>query len=243
LLEQAGQLGLEAIFGTRIQALRSFVDPLEQEIDKGTRGRLWIMASSVKGLVQVVDRFDGMSIMTRALHNRCDVRLLCTDPRRGDERAAQEDRPLGAIHEEIRLSLVNLRLVGLKQEHVKYHRHSSTPTVFGICLADQMILNPYPYGSEAFKNFTIVVRRTDNEELGIFEHYLKKHFERSWREGQLLDDVEWDRYRLQDRFDETDRGGSLYSGDSSGSAQHRPDQGGATWVTATGTVERQGLEP
>jgi hypothetical protein len=195
LVHQALQLGLEGIYPNRAQALDAFVDPLEQEIRSGENGRLWIVGSSMKGLVQVVGmKFDGVSILSRALAVGCDVRMLCTNPTLADARAVQEGRQYGAIYQEILLNLVDLKLAGIKRENVRYYQ--GAPTVFGVCTSDRMLLNPYPYGSEAFRNFSIIVRKTPNSEIGIFDRYREKHFEQSWRDGKEIAAEEWDRYEL-----------------------------------------------
>ena len=38
------------------------------------------------------------------------------------------------------------------------------PTVFMLFTPDRMLLNPYTYGAEAFKTFTLEVARTENSE-------------------------------------------------------------------------------
>ncbi|MGH3939156.1 MAG: helix-turn-helix domain-containing protein [Pseudonocardiaceae bacterium] len=192
LLRQMRQTGLEGVYRTRGDALTSFVGPLEQEIQSGAGGRLWIVCSSMKGFsVQVIGRFDGVTMIRRALNAGCNVRLLFTHPTQADTRAEQEKRQFGAIYEEIFLNLANLKEAGLKRENVRFCKNA--PTVFGICTSDRMLLNPYPYGSEAYLNFSLIVKRTSSAD-GIFESYLDKHFEKSWKNGEEIVQEEWNRY-------------------------------------------------
>ncbi|MGQ0774643.1 MAG: helix-turn-helix domain-containing protein [Pseudonocardiales bacterium] len=192
LLRQMRQTGLEGVYLTRGDALASFVRPLEQEIQSGTCGRLWIVGSSMKGFsVQVIGRFDGATMIHRALNAGCDVRLIFTHPTEADTRAEQEKRQFGAIYDEISLNLANLKEAGLKRQNVRFCK--GAPTVFGICTSDRMLLNPYPYGSEAYLNFSLIVKRTPSAD-GIFERYMDKHFEKSWVNGEEIVQDEWDRY-------------------------------------------------
>lgn len=192
LLRQIRQTGLEGVYPTRGAALTSFVKPLEQEIQSGVCGRLWIVGSSMKGFsVQVIGRFDGATMIRRALNAGCDVRLIFTHPTQADTRAEQEKRQFGAIYDEISLNLANLKEAGLKRQNVRFCK--GAPTVFGICTSDRMLLNPYPYGSEAYLNFSLIVKRIPSAD-GIFERYLEKHFEKSWVNGEEIVQEEWDRY-------------------------------------------------
>jgi hypothetical protein len=190
LLRQAIQLGLEGIYPTRLVALDAFVEPLEREIRNGTGGRIWIFASSGKGLVQMpVGRFNGISIISRAQAAGCDLRILFTHPELADRRASQERRPYGAILKEVRLSLGDLLLAEVDRRNVKYC--SGAPTVFGICTSDLMLLNSYPFGVEAYGSYTIIVRRTPNVNSGIFHTYEREHFEKAWDAGAWITEDEW----------------------------------------------------
>jgi hypothetical protein len=192
LLRQIRDIGLEGIYPTRGDALTNFVMPLEQEIEKGPTGRLWIVGSSMKGFsVQVIGQFDGVTMIRRALNAGCDVRLIFTHPTQADTRAEQEKRQFGAIYEEIFLNLANLKEAGLKRENVRFCK--GAPTVFSICTTNRMLLNPYPYGNEAFLNFSMIVRKTFSPD-GIFDRYFEKHFEKSWTNGVEIVQEEWNRY-------------------------------------------------
>jgi hypothetical protein len=190
LLPQAIQLGVEGLYATRAEALQSFAEPLEREIKKGQLGRVWIVGSSMKGFVQVaIGQFDGGTVIDRVVHAGCDLRLVCTHPTSADVRAEQEGRQFGAIYQEIRLNLAHLKRNGVRRENVRYYK--GAPTVFAICTSDRMLLNPYPYGSEAFRNFTMIVHKMPNPDTGIFHQYLQKHFEQPWRVAEEINPIEW----------------------------------------------------
>jgi hypothetical protein len=64
----------------------------------------------------------------------------------------------------------------------------ATPTVFAIATRDQMLLNPYPYGQEAYRSFTLTVRRSQIKrgdhpsiERDIYEQYKRRHFDWPWQ--------------------------------------------------------------
>lgn len=189
LIRQANGIGLVGIYPNRGEALGSFVAPLEREIRIG--GRLWIVGSSLKGFcTQTIGRIDGIKAVSRALRAGCDVRILCTHPTGADARAEQEGRKFGAIYLEISVSLANLKEAGLKRQNVRFSK--SAPTVFGVCTSDHMLLNPYPYGNEAFLNFSMIVRKTFRD--GIFARYLQDHFERSWASGEEVSEYKWNQH-------------------------------------------------
>jgi membrane protein implicated in regulation of membrane protease activity len=165
------------------------LDPADEPVDKDTP-RLWIAASSMKGLLESASKhFDGLGIMTWAASlardGLLDLRIIMTHPSLARLRAGQEARGSNAIPEEI-LEAVNL----LKSQKVppRFLRMvRATPTVFAIATRDQMLLNPYPYSQEAFRSFTLTVRRShtrrdiESIDRDIFEQYERRHFNRPWR--------------------------------------------------------------
>jgi len=188
-VRQVNELGLVGIYPNRGEALGHFVTPLEREIRSG--GRLWIVGSSLKGFcTQTIGRIDAVKAVSQALAASCDVRVLCTHPTQADARAEQEGRKFGAIYLEISVSLANLKEAGLRRQNVRFSK--GAPTVFGICTSDHMLLNPYPYGNEAFLNFSMIVKKTFKD--GIFNRYLQDHFEKSWISGEEVSEDEWNQH-------------------------------------------------
>jgi AraC-like DNA-binding protein len=190
LLQQMGHVGLEGIYATREEALTQFIGYVQYEIRPG--GRLWIVGSSMKGLLQIPDRLHGADSIGAAVKKGCDVKILCTHPSRVDERAEQEGRAYGSINGELGINISDLRYSGLTSENLRWCR--AAPTVFGICTSDRMLLNPYPYGLEAFRSLSMIFRRSPGSDERIFEHYEEAHFKKAWERGVTLDLDEWRRY-------------------------------------------------
>jgi hypothetical protein len=168
-------------------------DDIENDDDETDRPRLWIAASSMKGLLESAgEKFDGLGTFTWAAQlaasGALDLRILMTHPSVAQLRAGQEDRGDKAIPEEI---LEAVRLI--KRERVPRKRVrmlKATPTVFAIATRDRMLLNPYPYSQEAYRSFTLTVRRSPfaeetrdhrSIERDIFEQYKHRHFDRPWK--------------------------------------------------------------
>jgi len=89
-----------------------------------------------------------------------------------------------AIPEEIEDAVNHLKREKVPPEYVKMV--VATPTVFAIATRDQMLLNPYPYSQEAYRSFTLTVRRSHTKrdiksiDRDIFEQYERRHFDRPW---------------------------------------------------------------
>lgn len=175
-------LGLESIHPTRGAALETFVQYLEAEIERGQKGepaRIWIVSSSLRGfIVQSGAHFNGRAMLGRIAKSSCDFRVLMTHPQMADHRAKQEDRDAGDIPDEIAKCTAMLKNTGIKEEQIKFY--PGTPTVFAIAAGERMLLNPYPYETEAQGCFSLIVQKTRNPK-DIYHQYLEYHFERPWR--------------------------------------------------------------
>jgi hypothetical protein len=55
-----------------------------------------------------------------------------------------------------------------------------------------MILNPYPYQTEAFRCFTLIVRKTEVNARDIFNQYLRFHFEEPWQHAAEVPPEMWE---------------------------------------------------
>jgi hypothetical protein len=159
------------------------------------RPRLWIAASSMKGLLEAAGKeFDGLGIFNWAANlaasRKLDLRIMMTHPDFAMLRAGQEDRGENAIPEEIREAVNHLRRENVPPELVKMV--AATPTVFAIATRDQMLLNPYPYSQEAYRSFTLTVRRSKTKrevesiDRDIFEQYERRHFLLPWESDRAL---------------------------------------------------------
>lgn len=197
LIASASKLGLENVYLTRTGALAAFSWFLAAEAARAERregGRVWIISSSIKGFLEAaVENFDGLQTMERLAKNGCDIRVIMTDPAVADFRAAQEGREPGEIPKEIEMNLALLKRIGVEREAIRFYR--GTPTVFAIATQDRMLLNPYPYQSEAFRCFSMVVHKTLNASADIYHQYLRFHFEEPWLRASPIGLDQWNRLK------------------------------------------------
>lgn len=162
--------------------------------------RLWIAASSMKGLLEAASKeFDGMGIFSWAAslarEGKIDLKILMTHPEYAEARAEQETRNENSITEEIREALRHLKAWKVPLRCIRMAQ--ATPTVFAIATRERMLLNPYPYGQEAYRSFTLTVRRAREDQSNhpdihrdIFEQYQYRHFELPWDGAITLDDYD-----------------------------------------------------
>lgn len=213
LFSSCRALGLENVYLTRSDALRDFSEYIKSELAKAElakdadgaddtdHGRLWFVSSSMKGFIEAAAaEFDGRMLLEQAAKladsNRLDLKILMTHPEHGNDRAAQEGRGEGDIPNEIYANLAILKVMGFRREAVRFVRR--TPTVFAIATTEVMLLNPYPYGTEAFRSFCMTVRKTPSIDANrarsrnIYEQYEHFHFEAPWAHGQEIDPQGWD---------------------------------------------------
>jgi hypothetical protein len=164
----------------------------DAENDEST-ARLWFVGTSLKGVLEAsTGKFDGAGILSwaafLAARGLLDLRVLLTHPKYARIRARQEHRAQSAIPEEISEALEFLHKHGVSAECIRMTQAS--PTVFAIATQEMMLLNPYPYGAEAHRSFSLIVKRVtrapnDHQSLhrDIFEQYQHRHFETPWRDG------------------------------------------------------------
>jgi hypothetical protein len=192
LFSAASKLGLENVHLTRGIALSTFAWFLDAEVSKAEKGRVWIVSSSLKGFLEIAtEHFDGRRMMERIVRSGCDFRIMMTDPRIANLRAKQERRADGEIPKEVEMNVAYLKRIGVKRESVKYY--SGTPTVFAIATTDRILLNPYPYRTEAFRCFSIIVHKTLNPDGDIYHQYINYHFEEPWQITIEISTAHWEK--------------------------------------------------
>lgn len=195
LFISSSKLGLQNIYLTRTEALKDFVVFLNQEIHKADIGdiaRVWIVSSSIKGFLQVAaENFDGRALIEKIANANCDLRIMMTDPEVVELRSNQEGRGQGEIRSEVIMNLAYLKRLGVTRESIKFY--SGTPTVFAIATKERMLLNPYPYQTEAFRCFSVVVNHTLYPNEDIYHQYLRHHFEEPWNKAKQLPKEEWEK--------------------------------------------------
>lgn len=212
LFSNCTTLGLANVYLTRLDAMREFSQALTSELERAElnkrgvpaaaqRGRLWFVSSSMKGFLDTSNKdHDGRRIIEwaaeLAIADRLELKILMTAPDRGDERASQEMREEGDIGREIMANLGLLKDMGIQRTMIRLV--NATPTVFAIATTEMMLINPYPYGAEAFRSFSLTVRRTPAEtasrarERDIYEQYEQNHFLKPWKRAPEISDVIWD---------------------------------------------------
>jgi hypothetical protein len=150
LVESSSEVGLSRTYLSREQALSkgNFHATIEKE-----RDGLFIVGSSLLGFL--IDRHfrHVVDTLKQKINDGIDVKFMITHPLFADFRAAQEGRDPGDIGREIVKSLrIILGLYQNRQESVTALLYRGTPTCFGILAKERMLLNPYPYGRQAYES-------------------------------------------------------------------------------------------
>jgi hypothetical protein len=166
--------------------------------EKAPMARLWIVASSMKGVRETAaGRFDGAGLLIWASQlaewKLLDMRILMTHPEYANVRASQEMRLRDAIPDEIKETVDFLKSCSVPTNRIRLV--CATPTVFAVATRVEMLLNPYPYSAEAFRSFTLRVKKvhlapSDRHvaiHRDIFEQYEHRHFQIPWEKGIPLE--------------------------------------------------------
>ncbi|MBI5021156.1 MAG: hypothetical protein HZB59_06955 [Ignavibacteriales bacterium] len=150
LVESSSEVGLAKTYISREQALQKskFHTIIEDEKDG-----LFIVGSSLLGFLQDRHFKHVIETLKKKMHDGVEIKFMLTHPLFADFRAAQEGRDPGEIAREIIKSLrIILSFVGSEKELVSVYLYRGTPTCFGILTKDSVLLNPYPYGRQAYES-------------------------------------------------------------------------------------------
>ncbi|MBU4502922.1 MAG: hypothetical protein KKA79_10085 [Nanoarchaeota archaeon] len=150
LVESSAEVGLAKTYISREQALEkgNFHIVIEEEKDA-----LFIVGSSLLGILQDRHFKHVVDTLKQKIHDGIEVKFMLTHPLFADFRAAQEGRNRTEIGGEIVKSLrIIADLVGSDRGLVTVYLYRGTPTCFGILAKDRMLLNPYPYGRQAYES-------------------------------------------------------------------------------------------
>jgi hypothetical protein len=164
LFDASEKAGLEMIYHDRQEALAHFSGFIRDEKENVT-----IVGSSLLGLSLYVT---GFGEIVQANPKR--FRFLMTHPEYSRAREGPEGRDSHIIEREIKESIHKLTRWGVPLTSIQLYRGS--PCVFMISVSDRMLLNPYPYGTEAYRCFCIQVSSRGY----IYKQYQHRHFERIW---------------------------------------------------------------
>lgn len=150
LVESSSEVGLAKTYISREQALEksNFHAVIEREKDG-----LFVVGSSLLGFLQDRHFKHVVDTLKQKMHNGIELRFMLTHPLFADFRAAQEGRDPGDIGGEIIKSLrIIASFIVPDEELVSVYLYRGTPTCFGILAKDKMLLNPYPYGRQAYES-------------------------------------------------------------------------------------------
>jgi len=164
LFGAAEKAGLEVVFPDRNEALRHFRHFLEDEPEE-----VAIVGSSLLGLLMFAKGFE--EIVCR---NPSKFKFILTHPEFSHAREGPEGRDNNVIEGEIVEAIHKLTHWGVPVDSIQLYKGS--PTVFMIATSERMLLNPYPYGMEAYHSFCIEV----SSRGFIYPHYLERHFRKIW---------------------------------------------------------------
>ncbi len=176
LLSSARDLGLIGLYRSRLVALRPYAEHLRSE-----SSFIRIVGSSIRGLLQAIP---GVIEILEDRHNKeVDIQVVLSSPLFSFLREPIEGRRQGGIWDEIEeawtlLTSTSGTGAGLGNEQVRFF--PGAPTVFLLATSSRMVLNPYPYGSEAYRTLCLEVEPGPSAD-NIYEAYMREHFEKAWR--------------------------------------------------------------
>jgi len=168
LFDASEKAGLEMVYPNRNEALGEFRHFLEEESKE-----VAIVGSSLLGLSLFITGFEDV-----VREQPGKFKFILTHPEYSQAREGPEGRDNGVIKGEILESIHKLINWGVSVEAIQLYKGS--PTVFMIAASDHMLLNPYPYGTEAYRCFCIQVSSRGS----IFPQYYEKHY-------KAICDSEW----------------------------------------------------
>jgi hypothetical protein len=180
-LSQSKNLGITMAYPDRRAALETFLSYLTLYVanDNIPNRELVIVASSVKGVIEKYPdlgrRFS--QVIEQASKCDCDVKILLTHPAYSRYREIQESRQQYDIAKEILHAIAWLEGRGLKPNQIKVYK--GTPTTFMIATNERMLLNFYPYQTEAFNCFCLEVQDTGSD-VCIYRSFYDNHFHKPW---------------------------------------------------------------
>ncbi len=163
--------------------------------------KLYIVGSSLLGLRMYIPRL-AQYLRWRKDKASYETRFLLTHPCFSSLREDQEKRSQGQIRKEIQDTLRFLEKDCALNLSSCIRFYKGTPTCFMIITSNAMLLNPYPYQTEAYKAFCLEVRRLERDEtrgmdinaklndlLPIID---KERFQNELE--QVMKDNDWNRY-------------------------------------------------
>jgi len=180
-LSESNNLGIVRVHRDRRVALEKFLPYLNAYlVNYSVPNRsLIIVASSMKGIIEKYPDIGKMftQVIETAVKTDCDTKVLLTHPAYSRYRETQESRQHYDIAKEILHAISWLETRGLSLNHIKVYK--GTPTTFMIATNERMLLNFYPYQTEAFNCFCLEVQDTGND-VCIYRSFYDNHFLKPW---------------------------------------------------------------
>ncbi|MFB3895358.1 MAG: hypothetical protein ACE14V_03545 [bacterium] len=124
--------------------------------------KLIVVGSTLLGLRMYVTKL-AQYLRDRKERNY-ETKFLLTHPCFSSLREDQEKRSAGEIGQELEDSIRFLKNDCGLELNTSIRFYKGTPTCFMIITSNAMLLNPYPYQTEAFKSFCLEVRRIEKDE-------------------------------------------------------------------------------
>jgi hypothetical protein len=154
---------------------------LQHSVHDNTISDIIIVGSTLDGLTKRAPWF--REFIEDAKTSGKHLRLVFTHWDFVSHREKQEDRPAGAIAQELLYSLSKVLHWGIPPESIRLAY--GAPTVFMVVAGSDMILNPYPYGAESVTSLTIWLKNTHPEKpegvIGsVWNQYYESHYKMAW---------------------------------------------------------------
>ena len=180
-LSLSSVLGVNMLHEDRRHALEKFLPYLITYVaNKSNPNReLIVVGSSLKGLIEKYPDIARLffQVLSKGLEAECDIKVLLTHPGFAWNREIQESRQQYDIAKEIQHAINLLESKGLQSNQIKVYKGS--PTVFMIASSERMLLNFYPYQTEAFNCFALEVQDTGSGTC-IYRSFYDNHFSKPW---------------------------------------------------------------
>jgi len=190
-LQQAAILGVDGLFTDRAASLGHLLAFAERM----RKGKLYITASSARGIEQRTDHLLVQRLMEMGPNDHFEVRVIMTHPKLGSKREYLERRPTGSIIREI-LTGINWFLDVWQIKPIDIRLSKANPSSFCIFLVEgpegRGIINPYPTMRQAFLSYTLAVHKVAagggaGEAVSIFQNYLTANFEEPWQDSHVTE--------------------------------------------------------
>lgn len=177
-LESIRAHGLRAISTERGPLVRQV---LQEALNDPAVHEIIIVGSTLDGLTRRARWFE--QFVKSALKKDKKMKLMFTHWDYVTHRERQEDRPDGAIAQELKNSLSKVLRWGIPSDCIRLAY--GAPTVFMVIAGNNMILNPYPFGGESVTSAAIWLTNPDpslptGPPGSIWREYYINHYDKPW---------------------------------------------------------------